>query len=99
VNADAVAGDIAAALKAAKLVFLTDVDGIHDAAGSVLNKLTAADAENLIASGVANGGMIPKIKACLKAISGKAVTCIIDGRQPHALLQDIEGKISGTVIQ
>jgi len=99
VNADAVAGDIAAALGAGKLVFLTDVDGIHDSSGKVLTKLSPEEAETMISSGVASGGMIPKIKACLKAIKGKASTCIIDGRQPHALLQDIEGKVSGTVIK
>jgi acetylglutamate kinase len=99
VNADAVAGDIAAALGAEKLVFLTDVNGIHDNGGGLISELSTEDAEALVASGVASGGMIPKIKACLKAVSGNATTCIIDGRQPHALLRDIEGKVSGTVIK
>jgi acetylglutamate kinase len=99
VNADLVAGDIAKALKAARLIFLTDVDGIHDGQGTVLPKLSVPEAESLISSGVAAGGMIPKIRACLTAVTDKAVTCIIDGRQPHALLNDIDGKISGTVIQ
>jgi acetylglutamate kinase len=98
INADAVAGEIAAAICAEKLIFLTDVDGIHDKSGEVLAKLTVFEAESLIHSGVAAGGMIPKIKACIKALSANAVTCIIDGRQPHALLNDIEGKITGTVI-
>jgi acetylglutamate kinase len=65
----------------------------------VLPKLSVPEAESLISSGVAAGGMIPKIRACLTAVTDKAVTCIIDGRQPHALLNDIDGKISGTVIQ
>jgi acetylglutamate kinase len=99
VNADLVAGDIAKALKAERLVFLTDVDGIHDSKGKVLPRLSPQEAESLISSGVAAGGMIPKIRACLTAVPGKASTCIIDGRQPHALLRDINGKISGTVIQ
>jgi len=99
VNADAVAGDIAAALGAGKLIFLTDVDGVHDNSGNILAKLSPEEAETMISSGTASGGMIPKIKACLKAVRGKTSTCIIDGRQPHALLQDIEGKISGTVIK
>jgi len=99
VNADAVAGEIAAALNAGRLVFLTDVDGIHDASGRIIGKLSPSEAEDLIATGVANGGMIPKIKACLKATACKGAACIIDGRQPHALLQDVKGKISGTVIQ
>ncbi len=99
VNADLVAGDIARALKAARLIFLTDVDGIHDAQGKVITKLSVTEAEVLINSGVANGGMIPKIRACLAGISAKSSTCIIDGRQPHALLNDVDGKISGSVIQ
>jgi len=99
INADAVAGEIAAVLGAEKLVFLTDVDGIHDDSGKVLAKLSAGEAETLINSGVASGGMIPKITACIKAVSGKTSACIIDGRTPHALLLDIEGKISGTVIK
>jgi acetylglutamate kinase len=99
VNADLVAGDIAKALKAGRLVFLTDVDGVHDSKGEVLPRLSPQEAESLISSGVAAGGMIPKIRACLTAVAGKASTCIIDGRQPHALLHDIDGKISGTVIQ
>ena len=99
VNADLVAGDIAKALNAERLVFLTDVDGIHDSKGKVLPRLSPQEAESLISSGVAVGGMIPKIRACLTAVAGKSSTCIIDGRQPHALLNDIDGKISGTVIQ
>ncbi len=99
VNADLVAGNIAAELNAERLVFLTDVDGIHDGLGKIIPSLSTGDAEALITGGIANGGMIPKIKACLTAISGKASTCIIDGRQPHALLNDIDGKISGTVIK
>jgi acetylglutamate kinase len=99
VNADLVAGEIAMALKAARLIFLTDVDGIHDNQGKIISKLASAEAEALISSGVANGGMIPKIRACLAGVSAKSSTCIIDGRQPHALLNDVDGKISGTVLQ
>ena len=99
INADAVAGEIAAVIGAEKLIFLSDVDGIHDTTGKVMPKITAMEAEYLISSGIASGGMIPKIKACLKAINGKAATCIIDGRQSHALLHDIEGRASGTVIK
>ena len=99
VNADLVAGDIAAALKAELLIFLTDVDGVHDQQGKVISHLTAGQAEALITAGVAAGGMIPKIKACLTAIRGNARTSIIDGRQPHALLNEANGKVSGTVIK
>lgn len=99
VNADAVAGEIAAAFDAEKLIFLTDVDGIHDTSGRILSSLSRKEAEALITSGVAAGGMIPKINACLKAVSRNAATCIIDGRQPHALLNYTEGRESGTVIK
>ncbi|MBI4286566.1 MAG: acetylglutamate kinase [Chloroflexi bacterium] len=99
VNADFVAGEIAAALGAERLVFLTDVVGICGKSGKLLPKLSPAEAETLIASGVASGGMIPKIRACLRGLSGAATACIIDGRQPHTLLKDIEGAGAGTVIQ
>jgi acetylglutamate kinase len=99
INADAVAGEIAAAISAERLVFLTDVAGVSDKSGKVLSRLSPAEAEALLASGVASGGMIPKIKACLRALSGTKITRIIDGRQPQALLNEIEGKGGGTTIQ
>jgi acetylglutamate kinase len=97
-NADVVAGEIAAAVKAERLVFLTDVEGVSDNSGKLLRTLSPGEAEDLIESGVASGGMIPKIKACLKALSGGSETCIIDGRKSHALLKKIEGKNGGTTI-
>lgn len=97
-NGDHVAGEIAAALGAGKLVFLTDVDGIRDRAGTLLGQLSADEAEALIGSGVASGGMIPKIRACLRALTVDAVTRIINGTQPHALLREIEGQGNGTII-
>jgi acetylglutamate kinase len=100
INADAVAGEIAAATGAERLIFLTDVVGVCDQSGNLLPNLSPDEAEALMASGVASGGMIPKIKACLKALSGTATACIIiDGRQPHALLNEIEGHGIGTTIQ
>jgi acetylglutamate kinase len=99
INADAVAGEIAAAIGADSLIFLTDVVGICDQSGNLLPRLSPDEAEALIASGTASGGMIPKIKACLRALSGTSTTRIIDGRQPHALLKEIEGKGGGTTIQ
>jgi acetylglutamate kinase len=99
INADAVAGEIAAAIGAERLIILTDVVGVCDQSGSLLPRLSPDEAEALLASGVASGGMIPKIKACLRALSGTLVTRIIDGRQPHALLREIEGKGGGTTIQ
>ncbi len=99
-NADTVAGEIAAAIGAERLIFLTDVTGIADRSGKLLPQLSPGEAEALIASSVASGGMIPKINACLRALSTTPITSIIDGRQPHALLREIEGKgSSGTIIQ
>lgn len=98
INADDVAAEIAAAVGAQKLILLTDVAGVCDLSGEVLRRLTPDEAENLIASGVISGGMIPKVKACLKALANTATACIIDGRQPYALLREIEGNNSGTTI-
>ena len=99
INADAVAGEIAAAFGAERLIFLTDVIGVCDQSGNLLPGLSPDEAEALIAEGVVSGGMIPKIKACLRALSGTPVTRIIDGRQPHALLKEVEGHGGGTTIQ
>jgi acetylglutamate kinase len=98
VNADAAAGEIAATLKADKLVFLTDIAGICDKSGKVISSLTTKEAEAAIASGVASGGMIPKIRAGIRALDGSGETRIIDGRQPHALLNEIENGLGGTTI-
>jgi len=103
-NADTVAGEIAAAIGPERLVFLTDVEGIMDKSGELITRMTAGEAETLIASGVASGGMIPKINASLTALSSASSTrrvfstCIIDGRQAHALLGEIEKSSSGTTI-
>jgi acetylglutamate kinase len=98
VNADIVAGELAVATSAEKLIFLTDVAGICDESGKLLPQLSPDEAEALVNSGVASGGMIPKIKACLKALSNTSKTCIIDGRQPHALLNTIKKGGIGTTI-
>ncbi len=99
VNGDTVAGEIAAATKAERLIFLTDVAGICDQSGKLIPELLSSEAEALIASGTVSGGMIPKIKACLGALPYTSVTRIIDGRQPHALLREIEGAGVGTTIK
>lgn len=98
VNGDTAAGGIAAALNAEKLIFLTDVVGICDSSGKLIPKLSPRKAEALLASGVASGGMIPKIEACLRALSTVPITRIIDGRVAHALIEEIEGKGKGTTI-
>jgi acetylglutamate kinase len=93
VNADHVAGHIAAAVGAAKLVVLTDVEGLYaDYADktSLINEMDVAHAEEMIASGAAERGMIPKLEACIAAIEGGVPRAhLIDGRQPHALLIEI----------
>ncbi len=98
INGDTVAGEIAAAIGAEKLIFLTDVAGICDRSGRRLLQLSPGEVEALMASGVASGGMIPKIKACLRALHNTSTTHIIDGRQPHALQSEIERGGSGTTI-
>ena len=99
INADVVAGEIAATIGAERLIFLTDVVGICDQQDKLIPQLSLSEAEALMVSGVASGGMIPKIKACLRALSNTSTTCIVDGRQPHALLREVEGGSGGTTIQ
>lgn len=98
INGDPVAGEIAAALGAERLIFLTDVAGVRDQSGKLLPRISPDEAEALMASGVILGGMIPKIKACLRALSTASTTRIIDGKQSHALLKEIMGGGGGTTI-
>ena len=90
VNGDTAAGAIAAAMKADRLLLLTDVAGVKDAEGAVLTALTSADVRDLTASGVISGGMIPKTQTALDALAGgvRAVV-ILDGRAPHAVLLEL----------
>ena len=99
INGDPLAGEIAAALDAEKLLFLTDVTGVLDKDGKLLAVITLNQAKELIDSGTASGGMIPKLNACLTAAAHKTTTCIVDGRQPHALLNAIESDRAGTIIR
>ncbi|MCX8028070.1 MAG: acetylglutamate kinase [Thermodesulfovibrionales bacterium] len=90
INADYVAAGIASALKAEKLILMTDVQGIQDSEGNIISTLTRYDAMSLINSGVIKGGMLPKVQACINAIDGGAKkNHIIDGRIPHCLLLEI----------
>jgi acetylglutamate kinase len=93
INADTAAGEIAKAVGAEKLVFLTDVEGIRarrDDPGSLLSSLGAADLELLITGGAVDGGMIPKARAAVAAVSGGVAQAhILDGRAPHALLLEV----------
>jgi acetylglutamate kinase len=98
INADDVAGEVAVAIGAGQLVFLTDVGGVSDRSGQLLPRLLPDEAAALVESGTASGGMIPKIRACLRALTVARTARIIDGRQSHALLWELEGESSGTVI-
>ncbi len=99
INADTVAGEMALALGARWLVFLTDVPGIAGRDGRSLARLPGREAAALVEEGVVSGGMIPKVEACLRAATGATRTAIIDGRLPHALLAAVErGELAGTTI-
>ena len=90
VNADTAAGEIAAALRAEKLVFLTDVKGIMQnpqEEASLLSTVHVDDVDSMVESGIIGGGMIPKVEACAKSVrAGVRKTHIIDGRIPHSML-------------
>jgi len=90
INADLVAGAVARAVKAEKLVVLTDVAGILNAKGALIPTLSRKDIQRLIKSGTITSGMLPKVQACLTAVEGGVAKAhIIDGRVPHALLLEI----------
>jgi len=90
INADLVAGDVAAALQAEKLIHLTDVQGINGEDGRHVSTLTKREAERLIKAGVIEGGMLPKVESSLRALAGGAQKAhIIDGRVPHAILLEV----------
>lgn len=99
VNADTAAGAIAAALSARWLVFLTDVPGVKSREGQVLSALSPQEADRLISAGVIEGGMIPKVKACLQAAATGVTSVIVDGRRAHALRHTISGETVGTVVK
>ncbi|MDP6715178.1 MAG: acetylglutamate kinase [SAR202 cluster bacterium] len=98
INADTAAGEIAAALKASRLIFLTDVEGVMDSSRRLIPRITERQAQELIHSQVIAGGMIPKIEACLQALRDGANSQIIDGRLPGALRASLNGKRMGTKI-
>ncbi len=93
INADTVAGELAAALQAEKLILLTDTPGIlrdRDDPSSLIRQVSLAGARALIESGVVAGGMTPKTECCIRAIAqGVAAAHIVDGRSPHALLLEV----------
>ncbi len=90
INADLVAGAIAGALKAEKLILLTDVEGVKDKQGNLLRSLGQAELDGLISDGTIAGGMIPKVNCCRDALKqGVHKTYIIDGRLEHAILLEM----------
>ncbi|MEX0927586.1 MAG: acetylglutamate kinase [Dehalococcoidia bacterium] len=98
VNADTSAGHIARSLKAHQLIFQTDVEGVLDATRRLIPRMTRRQARDLIDSGVAAGGMIPKIEACADALESVDSGHIIDGRVGGALLRCVKGEDVGTRI-
>jgi acetylglutamate kinase len=90
INADVVAGEVAAALQAEKLLLLTDVQGVLDKGKQLINTMTNKEALKLIDDGIVEGGMFPKVKCCLKALKGGVKKAhIIDGRLRHAILLEV----------
>jgi acetylglutamate kinase len=90
INADVAAGALAGALQAQKLILLTDVEGVKDKDGALLNTIDANQAHRMISSGTIGEGMIPKVECCLEALkAGAAAAHVIDGRVPHSVLLEI----------
>jgi acetylglutamate kinase len=90
INADLVAGAVAASIKAEKLILLTDVPGVLDENSGLINAMNSGRAQELIEAGIIHGGMFPKVKCCLKALrEGVGKAHIIDGRLKHAILLEI----------
>ena len=100
INADTVAGKISEKIKADRLLLMTDVPGVNDKFGKLIEKLTISEANNLISSGVITGGMIPKILTCISCLKeGVSGVVIIDGRKPHAVLYELFSEAgAGTLI-
>ncbi|WP_297692423.1 acetylglutamate kinase [Phenylobacterium sp.] len=90
INADTVAGALAGALKAKRMLLLTDVAGVLDKAGELIRQLTVKEARAAISRGVATGGMIPKLETAIHAIeAGVEAVVVLDGRRPHAMLVEL----------
>jgi len=100
VNADTFAGAIAGALKAKRLLLLTDVPGVLDKSKSLIKELSVDDARRLIADGTIAGGMIPKVETCIDALErGVEGVVILDGKVPHAVLLELFTELgAGTLI-
>jgi len=99
VNADSVAGALAGALEADRVIFMTDVPGVLDADGELLATLSEARVRELIDEGVITGGMIPKVTACLNALAHAQTAQIIDGRVPNALRDALEHNTGTRIVK
>ena len=101
INADTVAGAVAVAVQATRLLLLTDVEGVLDKGGTLIKEMSVADAHDRMADGTLTGGMIPKVETCIQAIEGGVgAAVIVDGRALHATLLDIfTAHGSGTMIR
>lgn len=90
INADTFAGALAAAMKAKRLLLLTDVEGVLDTQGKLIEQLSIEEARGLIANGTISGGMIPKIESCMTVVEGGVeAVVVINGRVPHAVLLEL----------
>jgi acetylglutamate kinase len=100
INADTVAGALAGSLEAKRMLLLTDVRGVLDKNGELIRTMTVEEAVDAIATGVATGGMIPKLETAIAAVrAGVEAVVILDGRQPHAMLAELFSETgSGTLI-
>jgi len=100
INADTVAGAVAASVKATRLLLLTDVAGVLDRDKRLISEITASHARALISDGTISGGMIPKIETCLEAVDGGVEAAVIlDGRMEHAILLELFTEGAGTLIR
>ena len=98
INADTVAGYVSSSINAHRMVFLTDVEGVLDSSKRLISRMTKRQADSLVASHVIDGGMIPKMEACIEALLGGAISQIVDGRAPGALKDVVSGHKLGTRI-
>ena len=101
INADTVAGAVAVAVQATRLLLLTDVEGVLDKGGTLIKEMSVADAHDRMADGTLTGGMLPKVETCIQAIEGGVgAAVIVDGRALHATLLEIfTAHGSGTMIR
>jgi acetylglutamate kinase len=101
INADTVAGALAGALRAKRMLLLTDVQGVLDKDGNLVRQMSVAQAFEMIRSGVASGGMIPKLETAIEAVdSGVEAVVILDGRRPHAMLTELFTEFgAGTLVR